>query len=584
MDRMKLWLLPIYAIVGFIALLLALPDSRWVVCTQWDVLAGHWRGEVITNGASGTRLGSIEPVFPELDKAKISPDETAKFLTLADFPPASIDPKPILANLTELFEMCKAKNDLRYWAVFARTGSVFATLPRMGERTSFVIGSYAKLQSMVGFACEQGKKLDPENAFFPASYAATIYCSTDPKHPDPNIVQAARAEYIAASKLSRFNDYSNFEPEMAYRYLLGHTSPKGNFLRTWIYFERGGSPLSIYIFRKTFIAPEDIEGRVATIKLFTKIVRGTQSEYEAIFADGMIDEALRAGTKYDHPIKDVLLKASLDECVRLLQAKAGPDTSIADGGKLVLAVNDRMAKWGDTRVDVSGLINSDRPAVSAIALLAILLVPFAIFFAWMSSKFERLQIASPYLIWLVGFAADRAISGGNEVPLYFAFTGVLFIAALVPSMQKRIDQLGWLIAGFAYVAWMFSGTYLPFLMIFLPFSAALYIQRRVENPNVFITATGIVLACLTGATYWITLTAHYGAPMACAFGTLGVLGACGMIRVGNPISWYKVAGVSCLAFAAVYGWVVAREVSADRQLAIVNQTLGEHSNTLLGSP
>ena len=581
MDRMKLWLLPIYAIVGFIALLLALPDSRWVVCTQWDVLAGHWRGEVITNGASGTRLGSIEPVFPELDKAKISPDEMAKFLTLADFPPASIDPKTILTNLTELFEMCKAKNELRYWAVFARTGSVIATLPRMGERTSFVIGSYAKLQSMVGFACEQGKKLDPENAFFPSSLAATIYCSADPKHPDPNIVQAARAEYIAASKLPIFNDYANFQPEMAYRYLLGHTSPKGSLLKTWAYFERGGSPLSIYSFRKSMIAPNDIEGRIATIKLFSKIVRGTQSEYSAIFADGMINEAFRAGTKFDHPRKGLLIRASLDACVKSLQAKAGPDPTIAEAGKLVLAVNNRMAKWGDTRVDVSGLVDSDRPAISAMALLAFLLLPFAIFFAWISSKLEVLRFASPYLIWLVGFAADRAISGGNEVPLYFAFAGFLFFPALIARFQKSVDQLGWIIAGFAYAAWMFSGTYTPFLLIFLPFSAALYIQRRIENPNVFITALGIALACLTGATYWITLTAHYGVPMGNTMGPLSFVAACGMIRIGNPVPWYKVAGISCLVLAIFYGWTVARDISADRQLAIVNQTLGEHPNALL---
>ena len=581
MDRMKLWLLPIYAVVGFIALLLALPDSRWVVCTQWDVLAGHWRGEVLRSDSAGFRHGSVEPVFPELDKEKPSPDETSKFLTLADFPPASIDPKPIIAHLTELFEICKAKNDVRYWAVFTRTGSVTATLPRMGERTSFVIGSYSKLQSMVTFACEQGSKLDPQNALFPAILAATIYCSADPKHPSPDILQAARAQYIAASKLSKFNDYANFEPEMAYRYLLGHTSPKGNFLKTWTYFERGGSPLSLYIFRKAFIAPEDIEGRVATIKLFTKILRRTESEYEAIFADGMIDQALRAGTKYDHPIKDVLLKASLDECVRSLQAKAGPDPSIADAGKLVLAVNSRMAKWGHTRVDVSGLVDSDRPAISTTALLAFLLLPFAVLSAWVSSKSERLRFASPYLIWLAGFAADRAISGGNEVPLYFAFAGILFFPALTPRFRKSVDQLGWIVAGFAYAAWMFSGTYLPFLLIFLPFSAALYIQRRVVNPNVSVTIAGIVLACLTGATYWIALTTHYGVPMACTFGTIGFLGTCGMIRVGNPVQWYKVAGASCLVLAIFYGWAVARDISADRQLATVNQTLGEHPNSLL---
>lgn len=581
MDRMKLWLLPIYAVVGFVAILFALPDSRWVVCTQWDVLAGHWRGEVFSSYAAGLRLGSIEPVFPELDKERTSPDETARFLTLADFPPASIDPKVIISKLSELFEICKAKNDVRYWAVFARTGSIAATLPLVGERTSLVIGSSPQVQSMVKLACDQGKKLEPENAFFPASQAAAIYSSTDPKKPDPNIFQAARAEYIAASKLSMFNDYANFLPEMTQRYLLGHTSPKGSLLKTWIYFERGGSPLSIYCFRKSLIASDDIEGRVATIKLFSKIVRGTQSEYSAIFADGMINEAFRAGTIYDHPMKDLLMKASLDECVRQLQSKAGPDPSVADAGKLVLAVNNRMAKWGNTRVDVSGLVDSDRPAISATALLAFLLLPFAVLSAWVSSKSERLRFASPYLIWLVGFAADRAISGGNEVPLYFAFAGILFFPALIPRFRKSVDQLGWIVAGFAYVAWMFSGTYLPFLLIFLPFSAALYIQRRVVNPNVPITIAGIVLACLTGATYWIALTAHDGVPMACAFGTLGFLGTCGMIRVGNSTPWYKVAGASCLVLAIFYGWAVARDISADRQLATVNQTLGEHPNSLL---
>ena len=584
MDRMKLWLLPIYAVVGFIALLLALPDSRWVVCTQWDVLAGHWRGEVLRSDSAGFRHGSVEPVFPELDKEKPSPDETSKFLTLADFPPESTDPKVIVANLSQLFEVCKTKNDIRYWATFVAIGSTITTLPRIGESTRLVIGSIPEVQSMLKYGCDEGKKLDPDNAFFPANQAAAIYFTTDPKKPDPGIVQAARSEYIAASKRSKYDDFANFKPETTYLYLLGHTLPKGNLLKSIAYFRYGVSPSGLFSLPRTFIKADDVEGQVATLKLFSAIVRGSQAEFTAIFAASKIADTFRTGTKYDHPMKSVLSKADVDTLVRSLQAKAGPDPAIAEAGKIDLAVNERMAKWGDSRVDLSTLINSDRPALSSIAGLALLLVPFAFLFAWASFRFERLRVASPHLIWLIGFTADRSISNGNEVPLYFAFAGLLFIPALVPSLQKHVDQVAWLITGIAYVAWISLGTYLPFLMIFLPFSAALYIQRRLENPNPLLTIAGAVLACLTGATYWIVLTASRGVPMALTIGMLGFIGACGMIRVGNPVPWYKVVGTSCLILGVFYAAVVARDISADRQLAIVNQTLGQHPNGLLGSP
>jgi len=558
MDRVKLWLLPIYAVIGFIAILLAVPTSRWVVLTQLDVIAGRWK--FINVSPDGTSQGDyLQPLEPGLTNDDPAPDETARFLRLV-MPTGNMWKVPTIdQRILALYDICQAKNDVRYWAQLVRTGSFYAQVPYSNPgQKPFPLPNDPASEARIRDACLAGEKLEPDNAFFPMMRSGVLFRLGD--------LKGSREAYYRAAQCTNYDDYVLFEPETRYAYLVSHYGERGHQIKADIYDRTAFPHMSTLLsLGRYYTKPDDLLGRLATMRLGRTVILKTKSWIGIWMPRNIIALAFNSRMR----VVQTQSKEVVSQVVHQFNAVPEAERTIREVADIYNAVpgpTPQLNKFGDA---VSLILNL-RTGFSAWSLWSLVMLPLAIGVAFVKARKERFAAAAPYLVWLMAIPIDPAFGSVHSDGTPFCSAALLFIPALFPSIRKYVDWLAIPIVVAAVIVSMHSfalGT--PTIL----FVIALAMERRSSSIRWEITATGVLVACVLAAGYWVSLACRQGFDSGIVFGIPAAIGASAFIPVRAPVRWLPIVGASTLALGIWFGIMVAGDISVDSTLAAYSDNL-----------
>ncbi|MDR3690084.1 MAG: hypothetical protein P4L46_11940 [Fimbriimonas sp.] len=561
---MKLWLVPIYATIGFLLIVFALPASRWIVLTQFDVIAGRWRYIGSQNGSM--EQAAVSPVQRGIDSDPISTDDTAKFLRLLS--PSNPDPDPNAYDkrFQETCQICKQKNDMRFWGPFIRVASLQAIVPRHDEkRNESSIANHPLVLEMLRSGCLAAIKLQPNNAWPRAILSAAQFRLGD--------LVASRQTLLETENCSQFDDFAWIETDMRYRYLVDHYGYRGERVRTWILFSTMYPDVnSIQSVCYRLSLASDTSARLATAHLSKLMMDQGRSFIEVIVGRNILNIALAPGRKKAiyNELSPEQLKVDAADLMHAAQDRADLLPTVA----VYQSISSHVKKMGGLGVDNSEILNL-QPAVSAGSLVSLLLLPLALGFMWLRARFPRFAAASPYLIWISAYFCDLMFGPWAAVGTGIATTWLLFFPALNPKARKYVDMLGVAVCALTLIAsaWVF-----PLIMPGLLFLCGLVMERRITQVKPGLVATIVVVACALSAICWTSMASRHYWPDGVVFGLLCGIGLFSVIPVKPPIRWPQVAGMSALGLGLIYGLMVYRDIASDRQIATVNRELTTYAD------
>jgi len=574
MDRLKLWWLPVYAVIGFIAIVLIVPSSRWVIRTQLDVVEGYWKYKGGPNNGLLPYYPYVYPIERGLNEDDPGQDELARFLRLVTPSKDVPGPNGYQKRLVSLFDICKVKNDVRYWAQFVRvasfSGQIKYTLPGQIPMTFL---DNLPVQTRLRDGCLDGIKLDPDNAFFRMILAGVLNRLGD--------INGSRRAYLRAGTCTKYDDYVLFEPESRMAYLVDHYGDRGHQVKAMIYAETYLQHLSVlHSIGRHFTQPKDLQGRLSTLRLGALIMEQDKSAIGVIVARKLVEWALdpRSRSKDDPKYtvgamsEVVAPEESVAKLSTQLQKHLGGDFGISHGVDVYNSVHIEEKDWPISE-DVTRLMVNLRPAFSAWSLWSLAMVPLALGFLKLRLRSDRFNTAAPYLIWLMAFASEHAFGSNFNVATPFGLMSLLFIPALFPKSVKYVDR----IAIFALVlVWVVSFACFPLGIPTVLFTVSLIATRRFGSLPNAATIVGLLIACVVAAGYWLCIATQHGFGDAAAFGTLVIIGAFPSIPVRSSIRWAPLVGASCLVLGLWFGVMVARDLSADQvMLAMSNKFLND---------
>ncbi len=560
MGRLKLGLLPVYALLGFVAVVALLPQSRWTLLTQWDVLAGRWRA---TNGYGNLEMGGkvyVKPVQRGLDEENPASDETARFLRLVT--PSRDDPAKdaYYRRMAALHEICERKSKPEYWAQLVRAASFMGMIlePRWDQKRG-KIPSRRETGEILLAACRAGARLDPENAFFPLIAASTLVSQGHR--------EAGRRTYLAATRLAKYEDYVEFEPALRYRYLVENYGYRGRQLQGWLLMDTLLPHVTVIrSLARHFADSGDPEMRVAAVRLAEMLMRQDDSVIGLHVASSVLIHAL--GPHREPGLDDP--PPSPEEVLRLageLETAQSGDQGILRTARAHNALSPALRPIGSLAHDEDvALVVNLRPALSAWSMLALMLLPGAFAAAWLKARSPRFAAAAPYLVWPLAFPAVHAFGDFAAAAPPFGAASLLFVPALFPALRRGVDLVG-IAVTVAAVCFSMSGY--PLAIPALLFGVSLALERRAKGTPTALAVASIVLACALPSAYWVAIATRHSGPDAVAFGSMAVIGALAAVQARSPIRWAAVAGASSLLIGVWFGTMVYRDLMADKQLAVV---------------
>ncbi len=557
MDRLKLWLLPIYAVIGFVVILAIVPTSRWIVVTQLDVLAGRWK--YLNYSPDGSRQGDyLEPRQSGLDDRSPATDETARFLQLLTPPVAVADNREFVQRFKDLFEICKARNDVRYWAQFVRVASTQAQIrDETPNARSGRLPDFPEVQTRLLDACLAGERLEPQNAFFPMIESGLLSRMGN--------VKGSRDAFFRAAECSQYNSYVSYEPDSRWNYIQEHLPNRGRQLRAHIYmstlFQHLGTLMSL---GRHFTKKEDLDGRMATLKLGSLIMAKDPTMIGVYVARNLVAQAFDSHRRVVSSIRNDVMKQMIALYPRDPIARTTIENAVQNYQAITLHVTD---VW---RPDANDLVLNMRPGLSAWSLVALMMLPLALLVTQLKLKSSKFATASPYLVWLLPLSMEHAFGSAMSATTPFGIAALLFLAALSPKLTKYVDRLAIpLVIGAA----LLGTVYPPLLTPTALFAASVLIERRAQSLDWKFTALGIFVACVVGAGYWVNVATRVSMADGIVFGLLATSGACSAIPVKAPMKWLNCAGACCLAMGIWYGANVAIDVTMDRKLEVFCDSL-----------
>jgi hypothetical protein len=406
-------------------------------------------------------------------------------------------------------------------------------------------------------ACQAGSRLEPENAFFALLESGVRYTLGDQK--------GSRASYLRASRLTEYQDYAEFEPALRYRYLVGRYGYRGSQQQAWILAETLLPHLTVIrTLGKHYGRSDDLEAKVASAGVARLLLQEDDSVIGLYVGRTIFLDAI------GHP-KPISGDPGHQEVVRLAQALES--RLPGDQGLLALAVSlDRLlADLRDFR-SPEGLddVLNLRPAYSAWSFLSLLLLPLPLAFGLARTKSLRFSSAAPYLAWVMALPLEPAFGELARPAPLFGLAALLFFPALAPKLRGYTDSLG---VGVAVVAaWMSLGYY-PLAAPTLLFVWSLWTERRSPQLSSLTITAAAVIACLLGAAVWVMVAVKQGGANGAVFGSMAVVGALAAVPGGSPIRWGRLAGGASLTLGLLYGGMVYRDLSENRQVAVVCQEL-----------
>jgi len=556
MDRLKLWLLPVYIFVGFIALLLVLPQSRWAVLNQVEAFSGEWRLNAGDQGYSGRDY--LRPIQRGLEYDDSDKSPIPVLLRNLQPKPYPSDFEDYEVRTKKIFDYCMRQDTPEYLALFVRFSSFNAMIREDGRKSQpNELERRQRINTLVIKACEEGEKKDPQNAYFPLLATGARFNQGDKL--------GAKRDFLRASEMSEYKDYVVLEPTLRYNYLVDNLGYRGNTLRAWILMETLLQHVSAI--RNTalhYAKNGNPEERAAAVRIGGLMIRRSKSLIGILVGRVLVVGGL-------NPTLDV--SSGLDKSQDLVPAARQLEAQTHSTPDLTGIAEDvnRLAKSGRTNwpneenIDV---VTNMHQAWSAGSLLALLLLPFAVLIARIKEKSPRFAAISPYLVWVTAMFAEPVLGAIGGAGPVFGLTAFLFIPALFPKLRKFTDVAAVAVSVIGF------GLMLPPLA----FVIALLIERRRIQLPVWATSLCVGMVCLVSAGVWTWIAVTTGGGNGAIFGTLFSLALmCGLPAI-DKVKLPVVAGMACVLLGSFYAVRTYSDISADRQTGVVSELLLNEAN------
>jgi hypothetical protein len=584
---MRAWLIPIYAVVGFVLILLAAPTTRWVVLKQLDVMGGKWRYHSTLVKEGYESAIEMHPVYPDLDGTEPPPNETARFLNLMRFVGAPwLNPNQV-RQLRDLYDLCRSKNDLNYLAQFVQLAADQGRVnwpqlkPSPGKQTPPKrapdhVYDTPEIQTRLRDACLQGEKLDPNNAFFPAILAGVLNRMGD--------LQGSRAAFLRAASDPNYFEYGSFEPDMRWAYIVAHYGNRGNQPKAQLYLSRFWmAEPCIQGIGRYFCDEKDFQGRLAAMKLGTLMVNKGKSDLGLYVGKDLIEWAVKSWTS-DYRRGD-RLDADLFNRFKKQMASVPNVKGVIDpaekAAEEAYASGQPYAHLFDGIPEHQNLIENFTPALSAWPLWALVMIPLGLAVLSQKIRVPEVSAASPYLVWLTVFPICSFYEHYGTWPQFFNFAALLFVPAMFPKARRYTDLCGIILIGAAFLCSL-PLRCPPLAVPLALFAYGLIIDRRFTSIPFWVSAIGLAGGCAIGAGCWVAMTARDGVWAGIIFGLQATIVACAAVPVRAPVRWLPLAGAACLILGVWFGVRVSRDLSEDRQLALVCDILQHEGEKLRG--
>ena len=577
MDRLRLWLIPVYALCGLLLVVAVLPKTSWIPRVQVAVLVGTWHGP--HGEADDSDPGRLAPqhLLPSLDDP--ATDDDTLFLKhiracTEQRGSSELTETERVHRLRGFFDYCVGKNSAEYWAQYVRLDADEARIPEKpappriptsGERTTI---------NLLAQACESGSKLDPANGFFPAIEAGALYTLGDSSGAERHLAEAGRS--------SEFDDYAELEPEVEYRWSLARYGYRGNQIKAWemvsVIYPDISSLSSIARHYARIGKPED---RVAAMRLGGLMVRQSQSLIGLLIGRKIVATALdpAGGTNplHDKATHAAFAPEQVMELTKSIQTSMPGRDDLPQISRNYLAF--RPSVIDPHGADVNEALGSAQLLRGAWALLLLLVLPIGVAATWAKARSPKLSAASPHLIWLLSLGSIWDPGIPARVSPVFSLVAMLAIPALFDRSRRLADAIG---IAFAVVAFGAAG-FFQFLGLILPatlFLIALFVERRLQKIPTGVTAVVLTFMVAGVAAMCVNSFDIFGIARAATPCLFAAIAAFALIPVRNPVRWQPVLGFACLVVGCTYGYAVYRDLANDRALAAVSQIWRNEANTV----
>jgi len=577
MDRLKLWLIPTYACAGFLVAALIAPSSRWEVLTQLDVLAGRWK--YLGGWVTGTfpNMPFVRPKERDLEDLTPPATQPARFWWMVTPPQGAVDTDEYRNRFDEMERFCQAEADPRYWAQLVREGGFHEQIlfKDPGE-IPFQRSVERHTQAILRTACETGASLDPGNAFFPAMLSGLLTRLGDPS--------AARQALLDASKCPRYDAYTSFEPEQRIKYLQDRYGDRGNLPKAWPLTETMLPQLNVLgSIGRYYSEQKDPQAHLALVRLANLEMTQDPIGISVIVGRGVMSRALAEKLPREHYSAPDLTAQQVRQALFKLESETGEKLDVERIVSLYQTIDPNKFDFYGTTFNGIDLVLTLRPAWSGASLLAILLIPVCLGFVFLKVAGERFGAACPHLVWLVTLATEHLFGARAGPAPAFGLAALFFVPALFPTQRRWTDVAGLAVAVLAFAGAIFAWNNAPLAVIALMFTLSLVSERCLPKIPLALTLGGVVVACVLGAASWVSIAVRLDLGSAIFFGSLATLGALAAVPARKPVNWLPLAGVACLILGAFYAVTFARDLDANRQLAVVCQKLLKDGDDLRNS-
>jgi hypothetical protein len=551
----KVFIFAACAIVGLVLALIAIPRTRWIPLTQWDVLAGRWR-------LSSSPLGDIDFYVEPSEELQLPSQNTdeARMLGLIS-PPRHLeppyDPDAFNKRIQALYDIAERQNKPEHWAQMVRVASQAAivhTEPHYKLKPGDQLRR-KKARELLLSACLKGQKLDPENCFFQV-IASAAYHSLG-QEPE------AKAALIAASRCRRYDAYISFEPKLRLALIEKELGYRGEVLRAWVLANIAFPHFNpIRSITKHYSASGDAELRAASARIAGQIMRDDESAIGIYVGRGIFANALDPA-KSDTPPTQELLEAEAAELEQAVPGDQGITQTMESYNKLTPLISPE----GFVNPDDAREVLNFRPVYAAWALAYLFCLPGILGFAWLRGRFEWIDNVAPHLVWLLAIPLEPSRLDPTRACLLFAWATLLALAALFSRVRKAALILGSLIAAGAFVVALGS----PLLAV----PAALFLVSAWTPPKPVVA----VLATLGGtalvAAVWVNVAYRLSWSDGLVWSCFGILGVGMSAPKLDSKGWLSSAAITVACAGLVYAamafqcmaWNVRAGTAADALLS-----------------
>jgi|GEM_PF-6469009 len=553
---MRRWLVAPFAVIGFLAVLLLLPASRWVVLNQWDAVAGRW--QYMGSDLGLTSPPHVAPVDRGLETGDGSLDETGRFLALLTPTQHSRKSADDDARYEELHAIAQRENRAPYWAAVVRVLSLYGMIrtPELG-RISIDKTVMSRRRALLLSACRAGMRSEPNNAYFHLLAAGALENQGDGP--------AAQQAFFAASRLPRYEDYAEFEPELRNEYFRARHGERGQHVRAWTLAETLLQHLTvIQSVSRHFASTGDPELRLATVRVARLLMSQDDSLVGLIVGRTMFRRAV-APTQGPDPVGEPAADQVLAWARRFASDRA-VQQEVVGVAEAHNALGKGTQTWPPSEDEI-GVVFNLRPALSGWALLSLLLLPLGILVIAFKRRSERYRAAAPFLVWVAAFSLEPAFGAAAEAAPTCGLLVLLAAVALRSNLRRVAHVLGILGAVWAFLIAP------PTAIVAALFLVASLTERRMQRVPAWVTAVVTVFACGVSAAIWTMIAIRQGAGNGIVFGGLAAIGALSSIPARDSVRWAPIVGIASLLLGANYAGQASLDLLADRRLAAVNREL-----------